>query len=775
MATGGSADTWAELRRHNYPGHSTDGVVIDRPERKKAVAARAEELAPPADRVAKPARRGYGSARRRWKKTAPAPAATVDRRGEMQTYGRHEKEARTTVHDGRDRYDKKTPAAPRRWGDEEASEYEEEEEAEFVMVGGVRCRRTAATGVAEEEEAEFILVGGVLCPTVAPRSCKVAVAGGITIGGTNMRDLLRGNGPGHVVHVVDGRKHEKVAAAVVQVAVEETPSTASVAEKHETAPAAIVDDGGKVQNDGAAENKEASVPDVDEQTDGRENKEMAPTAIVDDGSKVQTDGSAEDKQVTAVPDGEEVTDGREEEAAEEEMSKEEAEKKFIDVVTTGGSRCPTVARRTSTAAVAGGITVGGANMWAVLCDHDPGHGARDAKPAKRRKRTKKNKKRAAEDNKQADAVEDVDDIVAEEVAAATVVEVVEAPPTASVAKNHETAPAAIVDDGSKVQTDGAAEDKEDTVPDVEEVTDGREEKETAPAAIVDDGGKVQTDSTPEIKVQATTVPDDDEVIDGENEKETVAVSPGDEEVEEAAEEEMSKEEEENKFMDVVTTGGSGCQTVTKRTSTAAVAGGITIGGANMWAALCDHDPGQGAGGTKPAKRGKKTKKNKKRVAEDSKQADAVDDGVVQIGSGHEEQETPAELPIRPTAVPSKKKGTEKRPPRDPALAAKKKAAKKAVAAPLPPSATVPASPPCPPAPQAAQSPPIVPVPASPTATTGTALMVLDQMPASMDDEDFLKFTCGDMPSQEFFHDDVASQDGGEGFVDEPTNDGEDGV
>lgn len=42
----------------------------------------------------------------------------------------------------------------------------------------------------------------------------------------------------------------------------------------------------------------------------------------------------------------------------------------------------------------------------------------------------------------------------------------------------------------------------------------------------------------------------------------------------------------------------------------------------------------------------------------------------------------------------------------------------------------------------------------------------------MDDEDFLKFTCGDMPSQEFAHDDVASQDGGEGFVDEPTNDGE---
>ncbi|KAE8814756.1 hypothetical protein D1007_07993 [Hordeum vulgare] len=117
-------------------------------------------------------------------------------------------------------------------------------------------------------------------------------------------------------------------------------------------------------------------------------------------------------------------------------------------------------------------------------------------------------------------------------------------------------------------------------------------------------------------------------------------------------------------------------------------------------------------------------------------------------------------------------GTAKRPPRHPALAAKKKVAKKAVAAPLPPSATVPASSPCPPAPQAAQSPSIVPVPAPPTATTGTALMVLDQMPASMDDEDFLKFTCGDMPSQEFAHDDVASQDGGEGFVDEPTIDGE---
>ncbi|KAE8799255.1 glutathione S-transferase T3-like [Hordeum vulgare] len=123
--------------------------------------------------------------------------------------------------------------------------------------------------------------------------------------------------------------------------------------------------------------------------------------------------------------------------------------------------------------------------------------------------------------------------------------------------------------------------------------------------------------------------------------------------------------------------------------------------------------------------------------------------------------------------PVEEEGHGKAASRDPALAAKKKAAKKAVAAPLSPSATVQV-------PAAMPSPHLrrlnhrrlCPCRGPPTATTGTVLMVLDQMPASMDDEDFLKFTCGDMPSQEFSHDDVASQDGGEGFVDEPTNDGE---
>jgi hypothetical protein len=179
---------------------------------------------------------------------------------------------------------------------------------------------------------------------------EMGTAGGIAIGGANMWALLLDKDPGDRAAATDlasdvvDRKHKKAAVAVA-VKVEVPPPAGKIAK-----PAKRGNNGKKMENGTARNSKQAPARKV-KKTNG------------DAGHNRQADGEElTDKWIRRY-------------LSQEGTSKGEEETMFTVVAAGGGGRRRTVAPRTRKAAVTGGATVTGANMWALLGDQDPGHSA----------------------------------------------------------------------------------------------------------------------------------------------------------------------------------------------------------------------------------------------------------------------------------------------------------------------------------------------------------------------------------------------------------------
>ncbi|KAM0928523.1 hypothetical protein ACQ4PT_002530 [Festuca glaucescens] len=276
------------------------------------------------------------------------------------------------------------------------------------------------TGKKEEGEFAVVAAGGGRRRTVAPRTRKASIAEGVTVpAGANMWDLLLDKDPGHsavacdlAVDVVDRKRK-----------VEETqPVPGNIAKTTK-------------RGEKSKKNKEGAA--------GCSKNSPASAAVVRDGEEPMN-GDIADNNQTAATDDEELTNILIRRYLSQEETSKKEEKEAMFAVVAGGRRRKVVPR-TRQPAVAEGVTVTGANMWALLSDEDPGHGSTavvddrerktvalavpanieiaeveeaplvdrvclapggGAKPAKRVKKnkTKKNKKDAAGDSKQAATV-----------------------------------------------------------------------------------------------------------------------------------------------------------------------------------------------------------------------------------------------------------------------------------------------------------------------------------------------------------------------------------
>jgi hypothetical protein len=377
--------------------------------------------------------------------------------------------------------------------------------------------------------------------------------------------LLLDKDPGHstastdlAVDVVEQKL--KKAAAVTAVKVEEAPPAPTVVK-----PAKRVNKAKTNTKSVAKRSKQA---------------EAASPAIVDVGGKVQINGAAGDNtQAAAADDGEELTDMWIRRYLSQETSKEVEEEAMFTVVAAGGGSRRKVATRKRKPTVDEGVTVTGANMWALLLDKDPGHSA-------------------AATNLAVDVVEQK----LKKAAAITAVKVEEAPSACNVAK-----PAKRVNK-AKMNTKSTA--------------GCSKQAEPASAAIVDGAGKVQINVAAGDSKQAAASDHDEELTNMWMRRYYLS-------------EEASKEKEEEATFAVVAARGGRRRTVAPRTGKPTVAEDVTVTGANMWALLSDEETAEveeappadnidgtnvgvrsGPGsGTKPAKRRKKTKTAKKKKTE----------------------------------------------------------------------------------------------------------------------------------------------------------------
>jgi hypothetical protein len=274
---------------------------------------------------------------------------------------------------------------------------------------------------------------------------------------------------------------------------------------------------------------------------------------------------------------------------------------------------------------------GGANMWSLLLDKDPGHSAAAGDLAVN-----------VVDRKLKKAGATPVDIVDRKLkkAAVTPVEKADFTPVDVVDRKLKKAgvtPVDVVDRKLKkaavthVDVEVAKPAKHGQMVKKEKLGAAGDDKQ---ARATVNGGEVQTNGSADSKVAVATatVSDGDELTGNcEEIKEVLAAVRRIEEAE-------AEEAREEKF-DVVTARRGRRQMVAaptgKQASVVAESSSTALAGSNMWALLSDNDPGHG--GAKPAKQGKKSKiKKKKNAAEASKQVDTADDGEV--------KETPASAP-----------------------------------------------------------------------------------------------------------------------------------